>query len=194
LAPAVSLVGPIRSHTAPPPPRLSSRSLHARAVIQPYHTIPYYTQSSRHSPANRSRSSAHSWDCYFHMYCTCSDTQLPHTGKHHEPTVRPSTEKLSAGASVLTIAETGRISCASTATIKPNIPQNLFKDSAQAQILRNPPILIDKWLWVDENCISVTSSQFIQSRISDPCMDAASRITSRCESMGNMMSKCTLYG
>jgi hypothetical protein len=64
------------------------------------------------------------------MYCTCIGIQFPHTGKHHEPVVRPGTDKLSAGANVLTMAETGRMSYAPTATMNLNIRQNLFKDSA----------------------------------------------------------------
>jgi hypothetical protein len=68
------------------------------------------------------------------MYCTCIDIQLPHTGEHHEPTVRPSTEKLSAGGNVLTIPETGCLSYAPTAIINPNTPQILVKGHVSPDI------------------------------------------------------------
>jgi hypothetical protein len=68
------------------------------------------------------------------MQYTCIDVQLPHTGEHHEPTVRSSPEKLSAGGNVLTIPETGCLPYAPTAIINPNTPGILVKGHASPDI------------------------------------------------------------
>jgi hypothetical protein len=85
------------------------------------------------------------------MYCTSIGIQLPHADKQHKPFVPPGTEKLSTCASVLTIAGTSRMSCASTAIVKPNIPQNPFeaaREPGYCAILQFSSI---KWLWADRN-------------------------------------------
>jgi hypothetical protein len=128
------------------------------------------------------------------MYCTCIGIHLPHTDMQHESTIRPGTEKPSNCPSALTTAGTGCMSCESTATVNPNIPENPFKGCARARILRDPAIIIDKVLVGRQECISATSSYPIPSRTSRPGMEAASHIGYRCQSRSNTTCNCHLYG
>jgi hypothetical protein len=79
---------------------------------------------------------------------------------------------------VLIIPEVGCMSYASTATIKPNIQRILVHGFAQAQILRDPAILIDRVVVGRQKCIYATSSCPIHSRTTHPWMDATSHVDS----------------
>jgi hypothetical protein len=151
-------VHPSPSHSATRPLRAYA-SAAPTAHPCPHRTIPCHTQSSRHSPANRSRPSPLSWDC------NCPCIALASTFNDHSSTsttnLAPQPAPRSCPPAPVCLQVREPVACHMhqhrPSTINQNTPQNLFKGCAPPQILRNPAILMDKVVVSRRKCISVTS-------------------------------------